>query len=54
MPDDPKIGGEKFKALFLGLNEEEFVEWVFVGDRNFEFARGVSHGHRQEDHTLFL
>ena len=50
--DNSSISGEEFETLFLGLNEEEFVEWVFMINWRFECSRGMAYGHRQEDHIL--
>ena len=36
----------------MGLNEEEFSERVFMINWRFECSRGMTHGHRQEDHIL--
>ena len=52
MTDNPTISGEEFETLFLGLNEEEFVERVVMINWRFECSRGMTYGHRQEDHIL--
>ena len=50
--DKLPVRGEKLETFFLGLHKEEFVERVFVRDSDFDFTRGVLHGHRQASHVL--
>ena len=46
------IDGQEFEALFLGLNEQEFVKRIFMGDGNLQRPGCVTRGHRQEDDML--
>ena len=52
MTDNLPISGEEFEALLLRLNEEEFVERIVVVNRGFKCSRGMTHGHRSENHIL--
>ena len=38
------VSRQEFETLFLGLNEEQCVEWVFVFEGCVEFSCGVSDG----------
>ena len=42
--DNPPIGGQELEALFLGLNEEELVERVFMIEWGVELAGRVACG----------
>lgn len=48
------VSRQEFEALFLGLNEEQFVEWVSVFRRCVEFTGGVSDGDWKKRHVLPL
>ena len=54
MPCHLLVSGQEFEALFLGLNEEQFVEWVSVFRRCVEFTCGVSEGDWKKRHVLPL
>ena len=52
MPDQMSINGQEFEALFLGLNEQDFVKRIFMGDGSLQQPGCVTRDHRQEDDIL--
>lgn len=54
MPCHLLVSRQELETLFLGLNEEQFVEWVFVFKWRVEFSGGVSDGDWQKRHVLPL
>lgn len=48
MANELGITGEKAQALFLRLDEQQFVEWVFVFKRMRKLGRSMMSRQRQE------
>ena len=48
------VNREELEALFLSLDEEEFVERVLVSKRGFERSGGVRYGQQQKSHMLIF
>lgn len=42
------VTGKKSHALFLRLDKQQFVEWIFVFERMRKFGSGMMSGQRQE------
>ena len=51
-PINPPIGGQELEALFLGLDEEEFVERILVIERGVELSGRVGCGQGQKNGFL--
>lgn len=52
MTDKLTINGQELEPLFLGLNEQDLVERIFMGNGNLQRPGCVTRGHRQEDDVL--
>ena len=46
------VSGEEFQAFGVGLAEQQFVEWIAVGDCNGQGCGGVGGGQWQEVDVL--